>query len=400
MIRITFVPKSSTNINGPSFVCQEVKLTNRLIEAKWETWRELTSFELGRSIVTGIGGGTQLERWNELLKVDLCFPKMIFSDLWRVDWKDFVEKKLRNSTNEMNQREAIMLWKKRSHDQAFSSSLSNESSSSQDTLNLKLERVDLYEGTEQEFEDWRSPTEHGSLPSRFPTPSALPAFSSVECVSSSASNLTDQVTPSSYTHQALIAGTRIKIDRLTFTPDPPPYYQSDREAEVHEAYHDKPLSFFPLKPLPRKGLRVLPDWNEEDKSFDHRPPAPELDPSHPNFDWKKLEGLYGVSYGPHGVELVSGQRKTWWRPRSETRGIHSRMLSHLSLSLSSHSFLPFRSTSELVFSQRKTSITLDLKKTKKTSSDQHGGRNRRFESQTCIRQWPSPKLRSSLELEF
>jgi len=68
-IRISFLPSSLSNPNGPTFLCQNVSFTNKLIKADWATWKDITSFELGQSIVTGIGGGTSLERWNELLKV-------------------------------------------------------------------------------------------------------------------------------------------------------------------------------------------------------------------------------------------------------------------------------------------------------------------------------------------
>jgi len=33
-------------------------------------------------------------------------------------------------------------------------------------------------------------------------------------------------------------------------------------------------------------------------------PPPEHDPAHVDFDWDAIEGLYSMTYGPHGIELL------------------------------------------------------------------------------------------------
>lgn len=318
--------------------------------------------------------------------MDLCYPGAVYSDLWRADWKDFVSKlrkRLSSSTSTGSQ--AQILWRSKGGTQESSS----VSAQPQELLDLKLQRINLYEGAEEDFSNWSRPTGHGSLPSRFPTPASLPAFSSVECCPSNLDltpSASRKVTPYDYTSQAASAGVEIKINRLVMNPDPPPYDQADRSENFHAAYLHKPLSFFPLKPPDKKGLRELPRFNRESEEFEHRRPSPDMDPSHPDFNWDSIEGLYGVSYGPHGCELVS------------TGCCHNLLLSANCRSPPLSLLPPFRYTFEVAFYQKKNSPTLYLFQTNPKWITLLGGQSpQHFKIQTCTPPCPSRPRRSSQE---
>ncbi|SPO32412.1 uncharacterized protein UTRI_02969 [Ustilago trichophora] len=127
----------------------------------------------------------------------------------------------------------------------------------------------------------------------------------------------------------LIEGERLKIDSLTMSP-PPPY----RRWSIHLYALESGPRFFPIrnpdresrlsKPMLKRSpieaetaasaslASFAPDIVSSTRAsastapvrYQHLTPPPQHDPAHVDFDWDAIEGLYSMTYGPHGIELV------------------------------------------------------------------------------------------------
>lgn len=126
----------------------------------------------------------------------------------------------------------------------------------------------------------------------------------------------------------LLEGENLTIDSLTMTP-PPPYRPWPIQAHALESGP----RFFPIRNPDRSSLLSKPAIKEavpesstsispslaslgpevstsatasmaDSMIYQHIAPPPHHDPAHPDFDWDAIEGLYSMTYGPHGIELL------------------------------------------------------------------------------------------------
>lgn len=168
-------------------------------------------------------------------------------------------------------------------------------------------------------------------PTLFPPPALLPAirsppWSRLNRVQIGISNIWETMSAQS---RWLIQGEGTLIDSLAMTPAPP-YRPWPIQAHTLEA---EPR-FFPifnpqrasLMEKPKIKLRALEQEAATPASlasfgpeirrntsvstspapimFEHVKPPPQHDPAHVEFDWDAVEGLYSMTYGPHGIELL------------------------------------------------------------------------------------------------
>jgi hypothetical protein len=172
-------------------------------------------------------------------------------------------------------------------------------------------------------------------PVSFPPPALLPAIRAVEWstlanVQIGMSGIWERMDPQ---RRWLIQGERLAIDSITMAP-PPPY----RPGPTDDYACDELPRFFPIQsphrisgltppalrqptvepevavpaslssfgPDPARVPASTPDGAE----YDHVAPSPSQDPAHAEFDWSLMEGLYSMTYGPHGVELLYIRART------------------------------------------------------------------------------------------
>lgn len=103
----------------------------------------------------------------------------------------------------------------------------------------------------------------------------------------------------------ILDGREVLIDSLVMNPPPPfrpwPVYGTGSVPR-----------FFPLINPPRSSVLAKPRLTNSHTSsnvgegleFEHTAPPPHLDPAYTGFDWSAVEGLYSMTYGPHGMELL------------------------------------------------------------------------------------------------
>ncbi|CDR99065.1 uncharacterized protein SPSC_05458 [Sporisorium scitamineum] len=168
-------------------------------------------------------------------------------------------------------------------------------------------------------------------PAIFPPPALLPAirsppWSRLGKVQIGMSDIWETL---SAERRWLIEGEKLTIESLTMTP-PPPYRPWPILAHTLESGP----RFFPicnpsrtsaqLKPLVQRprtppetttsgSLRLFSSELNRASSeltstdrvvYQHIAPPPQHDPAHVDFDWDAVEGLYSMTYGPHGIELL------------------------------------------------------------------------------------------------
>ncbi len=172
-------------------------------------------------------------------------------------------------------------------------------------------------------------------PISFPPPALLPAIRAVEWstladVQIGMSGIWERMDPQ---RRWLIQGERLAIDSITMAP-PPPY----RPGPTDDYAFDELPRFFPIQNPDRISALVpcalrKPTMDHEvavpvslssfgadaartpasapnDVEYDHVAPSPSQDPGHADFDWSLMEGLYSMTYGPHGVELLYIRART------------------------------------------------------------------------------------------
>ncbi|TKY85968.1 hypothetical protein EX895_004793 [Sporisorium graminicola] len=167
-------------------------------------------------------------------------------------------------------------------------------------------------------------------PAIFPPPALLPAirsppWSRLGKVQIGMSNIWDAM---SADRRWLIEGEKLTIDSLTMTP-PPPYRPWPIQAHALESGP----RFFPICNPGRTSAQHKPSVQRPQRSpetaisgslrscsseangtstgatsdrvvYQHITPPPQHDPAHADFDWNAVEGLYSMTYGPHGIELL------------------------------------------------------------------------------------------------
>ncbi|EST05970.2 F-box domain protein [Kalmanozyma brasiliensis GHG001] len=170
-----------------------------------------------------------------------------------------------------------------------------------------------------------------SPPVIFPPPALLPAirlppWSRLDKVQIGMSNIWEAM---SAERRWLIEGERLTVDSLLMTP-PPPYRPWPIQAHTLES---EPR-FFPIRNPRRLSALRMPSLVQQSLPLEtavpaslssfaaeaggastsrapadpilyrHTAPPPQHDPAHVEFDWDAVEGLYSMTYGPHGIELL------------------------------------------------------------------------------------------------
>ncbi|KAJ9478890.1 F-box domain-containing protein [Pseudozyma hubeiensis] len=139
-------------------------------------------------------------------------------------------------------------------------------------------------------------------PTIFPPPALLPAirsppWSRLGSVQIGASDIWETM---SANRRWLIEGERLTIDSLITSP-PPPYRPWPIQAHALE----NGPRFFPICNPRRSSALPKPAMSSTDSVvYQHQPLPPRLDPANVDFDWSAVEGLYSMTYGPHGIELL------------------------------------------------------------------------------------------------
>lgn len=168
-------------------------------------------------------------------------------------------------------------------------------------------------------------------PTIFPPPALLPAirqppWSRLGTLQIGMSDIWESM---STERRWLIEGERLTIDSLTMIP-PPPYRPWPIQAHALESGP----RFFPIRNPRRTSALRMPSARQQGSSsatpvsaslssfahdvstgstgrtsadpivYRHLAPPPEHDPAHVDFDWDAVEGLYSMTYGPHGIELL------------------------------------------------------------------------------------------------
>lgn len=169
-------------------------------------------------------------------------------------------------------------------------------------------------------------------PTIFPPPALLsairsPPWTRLEKVQIGVSNIWETM---SADRRWLIEGERLVINSLTMTPPPPyrpwpiqahalesgprffPICNPSRTSELPKPVirHSRTtaasttpasLASFPSETL---GVASTASTSTEQVLYQHIAPPPQHDPAHVDFDWNAVEGLYSMTYGPHGIELL------------------------------------------------------------------------------------------------
>ncbi|PWY98877.1 hypothetical protein BCV70DRAFT_29871 [Testicularia cyperi] len=180
-------------------------------------------------------------------------------------------------------------------------------------------------------------------PTIFPSPALMPAirsppYSRLQHRTVGYSGIVEHMSPS---QRWLVDGEHLQIDSLTMSP-PPPY----RPWPIQTHTLDDGPRFFPVRNPPRLSAtsrprpKAQPEVSASGKvgssmllsfspgspssggatstapvrsiggadadyvEYEHERPLPTHDPAHPEFDWSLIEGLYSMTYGPHGLELL------------------------------------------------------------------------------------------------
>ncbi|CBQ71204.1 conserved hypothetical protein [Sporisorium reilianum SRZ2] len=168
-------------------------------------------------------------------------------------------------------------------------------------------------------------------PAIFPPPALLPAIRSPPWsrLGKVQIGMSDIWEAMSADRRWLIEGERLTIDSLTMTP-PPPYRPWPIQAHALESGP----RFFPIRNPSRTSAQRKPSIQRpptpsetatsgslrslssevnglsaettasERVVYQHITPSPQHDPAHVDFDWNAVEGLYSMTYGPHGIELL------------------------------------------------------------------------------------------------
>ncbi|KAJ1603495.1 hypothetical protein NDA14_007182 [Ustilago hordei] len=202
-----------------------------------------------------------------------------------------------------------------------------------DRVQVSLSPHQPYIGAEQRNEAFRSPPSiiMPLPPTIFPPPALLPAvrsppWSRLGQKQIGRSNIFATVRSED---GLLLEGKHLTIDSLTMTPSPP-YRPWPIEAHALESGP----RFFPIRNPDRSSLlskpalkqpaseassTILPSLSSfgpgistsataststDPVIYQHIAPPAYYDPAHPDFDWDAIEGLYSMTYGPHGIELL------------------------------------------------------------------------------------------------
>ena len=263
VLRIALDPRCN-----PAIVCHVVQPTNRLqgLGPTDQAWQDLTSFPApdARDVV---GNGTMLRVGHDLFWTDICEIAFRYTPVWQVRWQDALERP----------------------ENPFTNSASN----SQD-VSVHLQRTTPYASQEVPRRPSRLPIEYlFQAFMDFPSPSLLPAVRSL-----------DRSEPAPIARWAS-EGNQLALDSLVIKP--PPNDGNLGRQFLQSQMTDASSRFVPIVSPPSTSILSPPIKHTDQDgtlTWTHSPLTPQQDPAHVDFDWSLIEGLYSMTYGPHGIEML------------------------------------------------------------------------------------------------
>ena len=135
-------------------------------------------------------------------------------------------------------------------------------------------------------------------PIDFPPPALLPLIRDMDGDSTAPS---PPPSSSAAYERFLDQGTDFALDVLRMEPCPPyrpwPHLSQPQPSG---------LRFFPMKAPPLLPVQAHASRKEQGKEtvYEHADVPPHLDPGSAHFDWDVLQGVYGMTFGPWGLEII------------------------------------------------------------------------------------------------
>ncbi|UZJ53012.1 hypothetical protein CBS101457_002332 [Exobasidium rhododendri] len=175
----------------------------------------------------------------------------------------------------------------------------------QNRLSIRCEKYKPYENSEgnRHRAFGLHLSDHMPLPPiDFPPPALLPLVRDLDLNDSSSSSSSAPDSSSPAFERFLDKGTAFELTAMRMEPCPP--YRPWRHLSQPQP---SGLRFFPIRSPPRQPVKpiALRKVQGEDVTYLHDVTIPRhLDPGNFEFDWDCLQGLYGMTYGPWGLEVI------------------------------------------------------------------------------------------------